>query len=58
MEKFVYVFSREARDKLLSKGYKLLKSDESNDTFVFENDASMVFSLSDISMIKSNTLTF
>lgn len=58
MEKFVYVFSKEARDKLLSKGYRLLKSDENNDTYVFENDASMVFSLGDISVIRSNTLTF
>lgn len=55
---FVYVFSKEARDKLLSKGYRLLKADEDNDTFVFENDASMRFSLDGISVIKSNTLTF
>lgn len=58
MEKFVYVFSKEARDTLLAQGFKLLRSDEDNDTYVFENEVKMEFSLSRFSVIKSNTLMF
>lgn len=58
MEKFIYVFSKEARDKLLSQGLKLLCSDNDNETYVFENETSLSFSLSGISVIKTNTLMF
>lgn len=58
MEKFVYVFSEEARDKLLARGYKLVYSDEPNDTYAFENETDLSFSLSGISAIKTNTLLF
>lgn len=57
-EKFVYVFSRAARDKLLAAGFQLIKFDERNETYVFENNTALSFSLNDISAIKSNTLTF
>ncbi len=57
-EKFIYVFSTEARDKMLAAGYKLLKSDERNETYIFENNPSLTFACLNISTIKSNTLTF
>lgn len=62
MEKFLYVFSESARDKLLSANYTLLKSDEQNEIFVFVNKADISFALTDVladtSFIRSNTLTF
>lgn len=57
-EKFIYVFSTDARDKMLAAGYKLLKSDERNETYIFENNPSLTFAYLNISTIKSNTLTF
>lgn len=58
MEKFLYVFSKEARDRLISANYTLLKSDEKNEVYVFANQMDMTFALADISFIRSNTLTF
>lgn len=58
MEKFLYVFNKEARDRLLSANYTLLKSDEKNEVYVFVNQMDMAFALADISFIRSNTLTF
>ena len=58
MEKFLDVFNKEARDRLLAANYTLLKSDEKNETYVFANQMDMTFALADISFIRSNTLTF
>ncbi len=58
MEKFLYVFSKEARDRLLAANYSLLKSDEKNEVYVFVNQMDETFALADISCIRSNTLTF
>lgn len=57
-EKFIYVFSKDARDSLLAAGFLLLKSDDRNETYIFENNTSLSFALDKISTIKSNTLTF
>lgn len=58
MERFIYVFSRTARDSLLAANYVLLKSDEKNSVYVFANKADMTFGFADISFILSDTLTF
>ena len=58
MEKFLYVFNKEVRDRLLAANYTLLKSDEKNEVYVFANQMDMAFALADISFIRSNTLTF
>lgn len=58
MEKFLYVFNKEARDRLLEANYTLLKSDEKNETYVFADQMDMTFALADISYIRSNTLSF
>ena len=57
-QKFIYVFSKSARDRLLAANYNLLKSDEQNEVYVFANQMDMTFALADISFIRSNTLTF
>lgn len=56
--KFIYVFDKYSRDKLLSSGYKLMKSDEKQSVFVFINENNCVFSLTDIKLVFSDTLTF
>ena len=58
MEKFLYVFNKQARDSLLAANYTLLKSDEQNEIYVFANQMDMTFTLADISFIRSDTLTF
>lgn len=58
MEKFLYVFDKESRDELLVAGFRLLKSDKKNDVYVFANRNDMAFELSDISFVRSDTLTF
>lgn len=56
---FIYVFSIEDRDKLLAKNYTLLKSDESNGIFIFENSNQLAFGETDIEKyVFSDTLTF
>lgn len=57
MSKFIYVFCKDAADKLIANGYRLLKTDERNSLFVFENKPNLTFSL-DVSYILSDTITF
>ncbi len=60
MEKFIYVFSDENRDRLLACGCTLLKSDTKNQRYVFANDGSalMFDALTSMSYIKSDSITF
>lgn len=58
MERFLYVFDKEARDELLVAGFRLLKSDKKNDVYVFANKMDVAFELADISFVRSDTLTF
>lgn len=55
--RFAYVYSEDARDILLRRGYELLKSDEYNHIYVFANDHA-VFDSSEVSILFSDTLTF
>jgi len=55
---FIYVFSTQDRDKLLSKNYNLLKSDERNNIYVFENNNQLVFDNTDMKFVFSDMLTF
>lgn len=55
---FIYVTSIEAKDKLLSYGYNLLKSNEEKNIYVFENIQEQCFSLEPSEYALSNTLTF
>lgn len=58
MEKFIYVYSSEARDKLIAANYKLLKSDDRNRTYVFLNENKLSFEKLDVSYILSDVMTF
>ena len=59
MVKFIYVFSKEDRDYLVNVGYKLLKSDERNDIYIFNSSTELNFALSDVKeYMESSTLTF
>lgn len=58
MKRFIYVFSEDARDVLLAKGYGLLKSDAKNGMFVFENRNDLCFALDSVEHLLSDTLTF
>lgn len=55
--KFIYVFSSGDRDKLLSQGFNLLKSDETQNVYVFVGNDDLKFS-DDIAFVFSDTLTF
>lgn len=56
--KFIYVFDTDARDKLLSENYQLLKADEQQNIFVFENSQEKAMNFSKKDFVFSNILTF
>ena len=59
--KFIYVFDTGARDKLLSANYQLLKADEQQNIFVFENKGTLAFinnTKEEPTFVLSNILTF
>ena len=65
MNKFGYVMSEEDRDKLLQLGYKLLRSDEVNKVFIFENKQELAFEYGEhpleaqnVNFILSSVFTF
>jgi len=58
MGRFIYVFSSEARDKLIQLGYALLKHDKRNNIFIFENNPELKFTSKNIEFALSDTLTF
>ena len=64
MNKFVYVMSEADRDKLLKLGYKLIRSDEVNKVFAFENKKELAFECGehpleaqDVNFVLSSVLT-
>lgn len=54
---FIYVFKEKDRDKMLAYGYKLLKSDDQNNIYIFERSDAKFEQLG-VTFILSNTLTF
>ncbi len=58
MNSFVYVFSDEGRDTLLSRQYQLLKSDEKKHIYIFVNKDQQNFVCHGVPYALSNTLTF
>ena len=58
MEKFLYVFSTDDRDRLIAAGYALLKSDDKNGLYVFVNQTNMNFDMLDMAFVRSDVLTF
>ncbi len=57
-KKFIYVFNLEARDKLLAENYRMLKCDERQNIFIFENKENCNFAAIGVSYILSDTLSF
>lgn len=57
-EKFVYVFSKEARDDMIRRGYVLISGDDGSGRYIFENNPALNFGLVKTKAVKSNTLTF
>lgn len=57
---FIYVMDMESRDKLLDRGYKLVKANERNDMWIFSLPDHLQFSadLDDVPHVVSNRLTF
>ena len=58
MQKFLYVFAETDKDALIAAGYFLLKSDEANNVYVFENQERECFELDKSEHLFSDTLTF
>ena len=59
MKKFIYVFSKESKDRLLKSGYKLLKSDDRNSLYIFKAFDEPTFALNDLDeYMESDSLTF
>jgi len=57
--KFIYVMDRTSKQKLEDRGYTLLKSDEENMIWVFENREETAFELGfDCQCVFSDVLTF
>lgn len=55
---FIYVFSDQSKEQMLSLGYELIKADRANDIYVFAFSDHMDFADADISYILSDTLSF
>ena len=58
MKNFIYVFSHHDRDVLVSRHYNLLKSDDTNEIYVFEDSDNERFDLSGVEFVQSDVLTF
>lgn len=58
---FIYVFSDDDRDKMLDRGYELLKADEKEHIYIFSLDGAECVGFDDdqgIVFALSNTLSF
>lgn len=59
MDKFIYVFSKEAQMKLIASGMTMLNADESNEIYTFLNEGSPAkLEFADVSYLTGNTLSF
>lgn len=61
MYNFIYIFDSNSRDILIEAGYQLLRSDETNNIYVFVNKDPSELRFNDNSEFKfvySNVLTF
>lgn len=58
MEHFVIVFSEREKDALTELGYVLIKSDERNHIYTFENNGELHFDENTIYAAYSDILTF
>lgn len=54
---FIYVFSVDDKNTMISNGYTMLKADEENNIYIFENSGTKYEELG-VAFVLSNTLTF
>lgn len=54
--KFLYVFSKDAKKKLLDKGLKLIQENDKNEVYVFLNNQKATFDLSEVFFLPSDTI--
>ena len=57
-KKFLYVFTEDAKRKMLAAGFKLLSEDASEGRYIFLNSDNLSFASLDISILQTDTLTF
>lgn len=56
---FIYVFCKDAKDELIARGLKILKSDDRNEQYVFvSNSGSLFFADFKHNYALSDVLTF
>lgn len=58
MYKFIYVFAKETSNALIKQGFNLVKRDEKNKVYVFENNPNLKLAFSKKDFVFSDTLTF
>lgn len=58
MNRFIYVFDEDAKERLLAKKYTMLKSDIRNNIYVFENKPEQHFDFKDMVYTLSDVLTY
>lgn len=58
MSNFIYVFNEEDKNALLNLKYDLLKSDDAQGIYIFNNKDQQNFDMKGIAFALSDTLTF
>lgn len=56
--KFIYVFSKEDKDKMIGLGYVLLEEHPEKNLYIFKTDPMRSFSIQEIKAVYSSILTF
>ena len=56
MEKYIYVFTEQDRDRLSSIGFRLLKGDSK--PFIFANNQDLQVNFDDIKAVRSDVMQF
>lgn len=57
MSKFIYVFSSDIKERLISEGFILIQEDKTKDIYIFENREKTSLSFDNIECVFSNILT-
>lgn len=54
--RFIYVFCKEAKEKLLEKGFVLITEDKKNNLYIFQNNGEVPFKDEDYAFYLTDTL--
>lgn len=58
MGRFIYAFKKSDKEQLIANGFALIKSDDQKNIYVFENNSKQCFSLNELQIVYSDTMTF